>query len=269
MMNLTSGFYQVGDMEVFFSRPEHYQNSPVILVFQEAFGVNHHIQDVCQRLARENYFAVAPELFHRHGKNIVFDYSDRDQAMNLLKSLTADQLTQDIRNLLKYLATIPGLNLGRIGSIGFCLGGYTSILAACRFNLKTAISFYGAGLMHERPDIALVPLKDEFKLIGCPILMFFGENDSSIPVAEVHAIEKELEDEQKVFSSIIMPDSKHGFFCDERPAYNKEAANAAWKMSLKWMRVYLHSTTSGDSEEVADSSPPTTASRAASGEASV
>lgn len=244
-MKVKSGYVSVptpeGEMEVYFSHPREFLRAPVLIVFQEAFGVNGHIQDVCHRFAHEGYYVLAPELFHRLGKHILVEYSDRPQVMKLLKEMTAEQISTDIQALLDYLPGIEHIDRSQIATVGFCIGGYTSLLAAARFNLSTAIAFYGAGTMKPREGIGLAPLKDEFKNISCPLLLFFGEQDASIPVSEVHEMEQELEKHEKVFRSVIFPNANHGFFCNQRGSFNSAVVHQAWDMSLEWLMEHLHS----------------------------
>lgn len=238
-MMIKNGFINLatadGEMEVYFAGPDKVKVAAII-IFHEAFGVNDHIKDVCHRFAEHGYFVVAPELYHRHGTHLEFPYSGRSDAMTYLKELTHENLNTDIQAVMDMLHEIPSVDSTRIATVGFCVGGYISVFAAARFSLAGSIAFYGAGMLHERPGFGLKPLKDQFKDINSPLLLFFGQNDSSIPIDEVHQLQNILEQEGKAFRSVIFENSSHGFFCDQRKSYNKLAAQDAWDMCLEFLR---------------------------------
>lgn len=228
-----------GKMRIYCAYPKVSYPFPSLIVFQEAFGVNEHIQDVCQRFAREGYYVVSPELYHRSGESIHIDYTNRKGALPFMESLNEDKLAHDIEATLNYLKAQPFVIPRKIASLGFCMGGYTSILAACRFPLATSISFYGAGLLREREGIGFGPLRKEFKNISCPLLLFFGQKDSSIPMEEVSTLEEEFDFLGIPYQSVVFKNAQHGFFCDQRPSYHPQAALEAWKMTLQWLNEHL------------------------------
>src|ERR1700733_9101466 len=92
-----------------------------VIVIQEAFGVNNHIEDVCRRFAREGYRTVAPHLFHRSG-DPVLDYSNIEKGMPHMQALTEAGLSADLSATLEYL-TSRGFDFSQIGIVGFCMGG--------------------------------------------------------------------------------------------------------------------------------------------------
>lgn len=237
-----------GEMDVYFAHPDKLK-IPALIVFQEAFGVNEHIKDVCRRYAEQGYFVVAPELYHRHGKHLEFPDVGRSDAMVYLRDLSAESLRMDIQAVLDMLHEIPSVDSSRIATLGFCVGGYTSVFAATEFELSGSIAFYGGGMFHEREGFKLKPLKDHFDKIRHPLLLFFGQTDVSIPVSEVFQIQAILEEEGKAFQSVIFENSDHGFFCDQRKTYNKIAAQDAWEMSLEFLKdVFSPSETHTDDQ---------------------
>ncbi len=224
-----------GRMAAFLACPElSGKKYPVVIVFQEAFGVNSHIRSICQRLAQAGYLAIAPELFHRKGLHVEFDYSDVKSAMPLLNVLTKENLIEDIHATFQFVGQHPLADNSFVATIGFCMGGYTSILAATQANLTAAVSFYGAGLIHPRPQIGFGPLVSSFKDIHCSLLLFFGDEDTSIPLTEIDEISKSLKELKKDHEIVVFEKSKHGFFCEERKSYNRQSASEAWGKMLAW-----------------------------------
>ena len=224
-------------MRAFVAQPKRGSKLPGILVFQEAFGVNGHIRDVTQRLAREGYLAIAPELFHRTAAaGFEGNYADFKSVMPHVAALNDEGLEADIRTahdaLLKHSAADPR----RIACIGFCMGGRVSFLADLTLPLRAAISFSGGGIA---PSERKPGLTDRVGQMHAPLLMFWGGLDKHIGPEQREAVAKALRDEHKTFASMEFADADHAFFCDERPSYNKSAAEQAWALSLAFLKSNL------------------------------
>jgi carboxymethylenebutenolidase len=217
------------------STPAPAHSLPGILVFQEAFGVNGHVVRVCERLAAAGYLAVAPELFHREGAGAVFAYDDFAQVKPVMARLTNAMMLADIRATHGALIAQPLVDPRRIFSIGFCMGGFASILAALNLPLAGAVSYYGGGLTRARPGIGFSPLLDDFPRLNCPTLHVFGEKDPSITAEDIALIRSRLEALHKPHEIEVHPGAGHAFFCEDRPAYVASAAEAAWPRTLRWL----------------------------------
>lgn len=212
---------------------------PTLIVLQEAFGVNHHILNVCQRLADNGYVALAPELFHRFGQGVEVGYTDFAKSRPMMAELTNDRLTQDMNAALQLAQALPQVDRSKIGAIGFCMGGFTAVLGACRLPFKAAVSFYGAGMVHARPGIGFSPLLEEFSKVKCPLFLGWGTNDQGIPGQDVEAVRDALAELNKDATTKVYPESNHGFMCDERSSYNPKTAEMAWSDALSWLRTHL------------------------------
>jgi len=206
-----------------------------MVVLQEAFGVNAHITDVCDRLAREGYLALAPELFHRQGRGLTFGYEDFEKVRPMMGGLSNDGLTIDVRAGLAALRARPQLAGRKAGVIGFCLGGFAAFLAACRAEVAAAVCFYAGGLVRERPGIGFKPVLGEAEKISAPVLMFFGGQDQGIPPVDVDAVRSKLEGLRKAHEIVLYPEAGHGFFCDKRASYHPPSAADAWKRVSAWL----------------------------------
>src|ERR1700679_4057221 len=130
-------------MNAFVARPSGDGRHPGLLVFQEAFGVNAHIRDVTERLAREGYVSIAPELFHRTGAGFEGKYDDFPSVMPHMKAMTENGTIADIRAAYGWLTNSNHVVPDKIASIGFCMGGRASFLASAVLPLQASISFYG------------------------------------------------------------------------------------------------------------------------------
>lgn len=219
---------QGGHMDVYMVRPE-VESSASVIVLQEAYGVNPHIQDVCHRVAALGYTALAPDLFHRFGKRIQYDYDDRKSAMEILAWLTDEMILEDVSSTLAHVQT------SRVHAMGFCMGGYAAILSGLYFPLTSVISFYGAGLIRAREGIGFGPVPRKLKEIKCPALLFFGEDDKSISTEERELISDELSLGTQEVLINTFPHSDHGFFCDQRKTYHPKSSVEAWTIVKNWL----------------------------------
>jgi carboxymethylenebutenolidase len=140
-----------------------------IIVIQEAFGVNEHIEDVCRRFAAEGYLVVAPHLFHRTGDPTIA-YSDMNAVRQHLGALTAHEILHDLDAARQRLAS-AGIPSARIGVTGFCMGGTIALVTACRREIGAAVSFYGGGITEGRYGFR--PLADEAPQLRAPWLGLF------------------------------------------------------------------------------------------------
>jgi carboxymethylenebutenolidase len=215
-------------IDAYLARPTAPGSYPGIIVFQEIFGVNAHIRDVADRLAREGYIAIAPALYQRSQPGFEVGYTADDMAIGRqYKDATrADELIGDTRAAIAYLETIDGYN-GNLGTIGFCFGGHVAYLIATLPEIKATASFYGAGIPVFCPGEA-DPTVSRTPQIQGEIYCFFGMADPLIPAEQNAAVEAALQQAKIKHRVFRYPGVDHGFFCDRRDSYNAEAAKAAW-----------------------------------------
>lgn len=228
-----------GPMEGFLALPDKAEKAPAVVVAQEAFGVNAHIEDVCRRFAHAGYGALAPELFHRAGRGVVIEYGDLAKVRPLLAKLSNDEVATDTRAALGYLRAHPAVDSARVGIVGFCLGGFAAFLTACRTNVAAAVCFYGGGIAHARSGVGLSPLLEEAAHIRTPILCLFGAEDQSISAEDVNAIRSRLDALETPREIVVYPDAGHAFFCNQRASYHAASATDAWQKTLDFFERNL------------------------------
>lgn len=227
------------DLHLFYPSTPPQQAVPAIIVLQEAFGVNANIREIGEKFAKDGYLAVAPELFHRIGKGIEVPYSNIPEIMKILGSLLTEELAEDLQVTFQYLKSQQEIQLSKIGTIGFCMGGFTSILGACRLPLDFAISCYGGGVSHHRPGIGFTPIIDEFNTIHCPLFLLYGEKDPSIPLDQVEMIRGQLKRAQKEYEIKVYRNAGHAFLRKGETPYQNEAALEAWKDIEGWLKTLV------------------------------
>jgi carboxymethylenebutenolidase len=218
-------------MNAYVATPAEGAKAPGMLVFQEAFGVNAHIRDITDRMAKQGYVAIAPELFHRTGSGFEGEYTNFQPCMPHMQALTPEGLIADARSAFDWLQKNPRVQANATACIGFCMGGRVSFLANSALPLKAAISFYGGGIAP-----ALLPRAAQQH---GPILFFWGALDAHIPKEHPRAIVDALQEAKKTYVNVEFSDADHGFFCDARASYKDTAAKQAWALVLKFLDTYV------------------------------
>jgi carboxymethylenebutenolidase len=215
-------------MSAYVARPEQGGPHPGLLVFQEAFGVNHHIRNVTERFAAEGYVAMAPELFHRTAPGFEGSYTDFAAVMPHYQAVTTETAELDIRAAYAWLSSNAQVEGNEISSVGFCLGGRVSFIANSVVALRAAVSFYGGGIA---PG-----LLDRAARLRAPSLFIWGGSDKHITPEHRKAVTEALTAQQKSYVNAEFSRADHGFFCDERAAYEPHSARQAWALTLEFLR---------------------------------
>lgn len=193
-----------------------------VVVLQEFFGVNPHIQKMVDSFAAKGYVAIAPSLFDRQKKGVALGYDESSftEGVELMKNAEIALALDDIQ------ASVDAVKgAGKVAVVGYCWGGYLAYLAANRVrDVSCAIGYYGSGI----PENSLEKRK-------IPTLLHFGENDPLIPPDEVVQFRANRPD----VSAFTYPSAGHGFNCDERASYDPEAARIALERTLFWISQFV------------------------------
>jgi carboxymethylenebutenolidase len=224
-----------GPMDVYEARADGEARGAVVVI-QEAFGVNEHIQDVTRRFADVGYHAVAPHLFHRAGGGTA-PYDDFAKVIPLYEHLDDDGILVDLGATLEHLHQ-SGWDDAQAGIVGFCFGGRVTFLAALHLSLGAAVGFYGGGIVTQRfPQFP--PLVKDTPKLRTPWLGLFGDDDQSIPVDDVEQLRTALQSASVDTEIVRYAEAGHGFHCDVRDAYHEAAAKDAWTRTLDWFDRHL------------------------------
>lgn len=192
-----------------------------IVVVQEIFGVNGHIQSVADRFASEGYAAIAPAIFDRHERDVSLGYEGKDleRAFGLYQKLNVDHAVSDAEAAVKLAA-----QYGKVGLVGYCYGGLVAWIAASRANgLAASVGYYGGGIT-DRMDLAS----------RVPTMLHFGTLDAHVPIAPVDDLAKKHPSVE-----IFRYEADHGFNCDVRGSYNAEASKTAQERTLAFFRKHV------------------------------
>jgi len=226
-----------GALPVYFARPAGGSDLKTVLVVQEIFGVHEHIRDICRRLAKLGYLAVAPELYFRQGDPGKYD-NVADLLAGLVSKVPDAQVLSDLDKAADW-ATSQGGHPDHLGITGFCWGGrITWLYAAHNARLKAGVAWYGRldGVPSElHPTHPL----DVVGAINAPVLGLYGAQDQGIPVDDVKAMERDLKAAGKTVEIVIYPDAGHAFNADYRPSYREGPAKDGWRRLIDWFATYL------------------------------
>jgi carboxymethylenebutenolidase len=224
-----------GEMVAYRATPKGAARPPVILVVSEIFGAHEYIRDVCRRLAKLGYFAVAPELFARQG-----DPRQISSVADILAKITSKtpdaQVMSDLDATAAWAAK-QGADTDRLGITGFCWGGrITWLYCAHNPQVKAGVAWYGrlVGEVNEITPRHPINIVGELK---APVLGLYGGIDTGIPLETVEKMEMALKEGSAAarLSEIhIYDNAPHAFHADYRPSFSKAEAEDGWKRMLAW-----------------------------------
>jgi carboxymethylenebutenolidase len=209
---------------------------PTILVVHEALGVHEHIKDICRRLAKVGYFAVAPALFAREGD--VVGMSDFKQIMRVVARVPERQAASDLDATASWARSTGKADTSKLGIVGFCWGGrQVWLYAAHNPELKAGVSWYG---VLQRPKSDMTPDNpiDLVQRLNAPILGLYGGADPAIPIPQIEVMRTALKAAGKPSEIVVYPDTPHGFNADYRSSYRPQQARAGWKRMLAWFKQH-------------------------------
>lgn len=194
-----------------------------VIVVQEIFGVNSHIQSVVDGYAEAGYTAIAPALFDRIAPDMELGYEGEDveRGREAAFPLGWDKPLVDIN------AAINAADTDKVGIVGYCWGGSLAYLAACESKVDCAVGYYGGQILKilaAKPDLQL----------QAPVMLHFGEHDHGIPLTDVDQIKARHPD-----VPVHLYDAGHGFNCDQRASYSEASAAKALERTLEFFGMYL------------------------------
>ncbi|PZU73225.1 MAG: dienelactone hydrolase family protein [Brevundimonas sp.] len=225
------------DLPAYVARPAGDGPFPVVIVVSEIFGVHDYIKDVCRRLAKAGYAAVAPAFFVRVEDPAPL--SDMGRIMQIVGAADYEQVMGDIAATLDWTSQQLWPRDGKVGITGFCWGGKVVWQAAARFAvLGAGVAWYGR--LAPAPDATPVQiasgqlwpvdLADDLK---APVLGLYGGQDQGIPQASVDQMRQALTRAGQTHSEIVVyPDAPHGFHADYRASYVEPDAQDGWRRML-------------------------------------
>lgn len=203
---------------------------PGIVLFQEIFGVNEHIRGVAEQYAADGFVVLAPDVFWRQAPRVELGYEgeERSRAIQLMQAYAAGPaVLPDIAASVAALRSRPELD-GKVGTIGYCMGGRLAYLAAATTDVDAAVPFYGGGI-HGQLDRAAA--------IRCPMQFHYAGHDDNIPPSAVESVRQAMAGKPAEFH--VYADAHHGFNCWARASYHAPSAALAHGRTLAFLAPLL------------------------------
>lgn len=216
-------------LPAYVARPKGTGRHAAIIVVNEIFGIHDYIKDICRRLARLGYVAVAPEFFYRSGVDLPA-LTDIQKIIPVVKQASDAQVDGDVRATSAWLKSRAFVKPDRIGITGFCWGGAVVWRAAMVDpDIRAGVAWYGQ----------LKPLVARAHELRAPVLGLYGGKDQGISEADRDAMSAALKAAGKTQSSIhVYLDAGHGFHADYRASYNEADAKDGWARMLAFFRAH-------------------------------
>ena len=203
-------------------------HGPGLVLWQEIFGVNAHIQAVAAQYALDGFVVLAPDVFWRQVPCVQLGYegADRAQALALMQGYGADDALADIAAGVAALRSRPEVGGRKVGSFGYCMGGRLAFLTAATTEVDAAVAFYGGGI-HGQLERA--------PAIRCPLQFHYAGHDDHIPPEAVARVQAALPQAEVH----VYPGAMHGFNCWARASYHAPSAALAHGRSLAFLAQAL------------------------------
>jgi len=228
-----------GVIPAYRAHPDKNGKFPVVLVVQEIFGVHEHIKDVCRRLAKQGYFAIAVDLYHRQGD--VTKFTDNQEIFaKVVNHVPDSQVMSDLDTAVVFAEASGRADTSKLGITGFCWGGRIT-WTYCVHNPKVnaGVAWYGRLVAPSKAPLQPAYPVELAALLKVPVLGLYGKEDAGISVAHVEQMREALKTAGNTVSNIVLYDgAPHAFYADYRPSYRKEAAEDGFKRMLAWFKQY-------------------------------
>lgn len=204
---------------------------PGIVVIQEIFGVNAVMRSVADGLAARGFFALAPDLFWRLSPNVQLTdktKADWDKAFDLMNRFDPAKGVEDIQATITHLRKTRGTN-GKVGAVGYCLGGMLAYLTATRTDCDAAVGYYGVNIQ---------TMLDEAENLKKPLMLHIAAKDQFVPQAAQAKIVEGLK-ANPLATTHIYPEMDHAFARDGGEHYDKACADLANSRTATFLRQHL------------------------------
>jgi carboxymethylenebutenolidase len=224
------------DMRLYVSVPDGKGPFPAVVVIQHQGGVDEFIEEMTQRVASAGYAGVAPDLYHRDGPDC------QDDGPTRRARLRDVNVIKDVNATVDFLKGHRSIDAGRLGIVGFCMGGRVAyLMAAVNPSFKAAAAYYGGNIMVPWGE-GRAPF-DRTAEIHCPLIGLFGEEDANPSPADMRKLDAELTKHGKVHEFYSYPGANHAFMNKRGNRYHAEADRDSWPKTLAFFERHLAKTT--------------------------
>ena len=231
-----------GEIRGYLAMPDSSDPVPGLVMAHENLGVTEHRQEVTRRLADAGFATLTVDLFSRAGGPPTDFSSPDERRVKAFLQATDDQAVPDMLAGLRYLRGIDAVAGARVGTIGFCMGGGTSLVASCLGDaFKACAILYALPVLpaayteagRALSRVAIAPA------LRCPLQAHFGEADQVIPLDQVRALDAAARESGQPVEFHLYPGANHAYHDDTHPNYHAEAATLSWERTLAFFRERL------------------------------
>ena len=231
-----------GVMDAFVTYPEENGPFPAVILYMDIWGVREELYDIARRIGTVGYYCMVPDFYHRSGKRIHFEFrNNKNQTISINRldgkalreiqarpKLTNQMVIDDTGAILKFLDSAEPVRRGRVGAIGFCMGGRYVMGAAGTYpeHFVASASLHGTTLISDRDDSPhrlATNLRGEF-------YCGFAEHDSHAPLSMIQELEKLLKPCPVRYRFTVHAGTEHGYSLPERDVHNKLATARDWEL---------------------------------------
>jgi carboxymethylenebutenolidase len=218
---------------------------PAVIVYMDAFGIRPQLGDMAQRLASNGYCVVLPNLYYRTGPFAPFDRQaalvegpERDRFKAMIQSITTAMVMRDTGATIDVLDSYPSARPGRIGVVGYCMGGGYALAAAGTFpdRIAAVASFHGGSLATDKPDSPHTFARH----IRARAYIGAAEIDPSFPEEQKERLRRALTEAGVDYTLDTYIGAKHGFAVTGHLVYDHEASERHWTKLLELLNQTLH-----------------------------
>ena len=207
----------------------------VSIVLPEVFGINNWIRNFSEKLAQQNVSVLALPLYGRTAPNLDLEYGEEDLKLGRHhKNLTTlKNIIDDVSAAINWVK--EKYPLKKISIIGFCFGGHAAVIASSLKGIDSTFCFYGAGVTLPRKDTNFAPI-DLLEKVSGKLNFICGSSDDLIPLKDRLEIKKrfkKIDPLQERFLYVEIAEADHGFMCEERESFHKDASSIGWNLLLK------------------------------------
>ncbi len=206
--------------------PDDEAKHPGVVLIQEWWGIEPHVQDLAHKLATEGFVVAIPDLYH--GK-IATEPNDAMRSAMLIRG-NVDKAANEIIGALNTVKDLPSVEPKKLGLIGFCIGGFMAYTVASRYSdLASVVTFYGGGYD---------PTPEEVAQVNAPVLAIYGSQDASVPPEQIQKIEQAYKDADKDIT-VKVYDAGHAFINPMHGMGNEKAAAEAWPLAVNFLKEHV------------------------------
>lgn len=217
-------------VEAYMARPEGAGPWPGLVILAEIYNANHWVRAVADGYAKQGFLCLAPDLYWRQDPGRYLEYTPEDQQIGraLGQAMDLDAFTGDMADYVRALTNRPDSN-GKVGTVGYCLGGKLVYLAAARDVVDVGVGYYA---------VQLDNFLDEAANVARPLMLHFAELDTRVPQETVAAVKAALDGKAEVEIYDYLG-ADHGFNRFGYPPFHPEAAELALERSLAFLRQHI------------------------------